>query len=200
VFFGPDTYRFCNLLSRSVPRCFRLVDLGCGAGAGGLSVASSAERVVLSDVSPKALRFAAVNAVLAGVEVELAESDGLASVGDPIDVIVCNPPYLRDAGGRVYRDGGGDYGEGLGLRFLRESLERLTAGGTLVLYTGAPIVEGRDVFWQAARALCERPGLRVTYEELDPDVFGEELASPPYQDVDRIAAVGLIVQVLRDDP
>jgi hypothetical protein len=31
------------------------------------------------------------------------------------------------------------------------------------------------------------------YEEIDPDVFGEELERPAYAHVDRIAAVGLTV-------
>lgn len=34
-----------------------------------------------------------------------------------------------------------------------------------------------------------RDVLGVDYEELDPDVFGEELAQPAYQDVERIAVV-----------
>ncbi|MNF15327.1 hypothetical protein D3C80_2178860 [compost metagenome] len=32
-----------------------------------------------------------------------------------------------------------------------------------------------------------------TYRELDPDVFGEELLTPGYQRVERIAVVALIV-------
>jgi hypothetical protein len=33
------------------------------------------------------------------------------------------------------------------------------------------------------------------YEELDPDVFGEELSMSGYADVDRIAVVGLHVRM-----
>jgi hypothetical protein len=35
----------------------------------------------------------------------------------------------------------------------------------------------------------------VTYEELDPDVFGEELEQAQYAQVERIAAVGLRVRL-----
>ena len=38
VFFGPDTYRFCTLLSQVIERSDLLLDLGCGAGVGGLSI------------------------------------------------------------------------------------------------------------------------------------------------------------------
>lgn len=38
VFFGPDTYRFCALLERWAPRARRVIDLGCGSGAGGLAL------------------------------------------------------------------------------------------------------------------------------------------------------------------
>jgi hypothetical protein len=31
--------------------------------------------------------------------------------------------------------------------------------------------------------------VRFSYEEIDPDVFGEELEHPPYDRVDRIAVV-----------
>lgn len=194
VFFGPDTYRFCAALSRSMDRRERIVDLGCGSGAGGLSVAGLAGRVVLSDISERALRFAAVNAALSGVEAELVHGDGLSAVMGPIDGVVCNPPYLRDRDSRIYRDGGGRFGEALALRWLEESSLRLRDGGVLVLYTGAPIVDGVDWFWRAALPICQSAGAEAHYEELDPDVFGEELADPVYRGVERIAAVALVAR------
>jgi hypothetical protein len=157
-------------------------------------VARLAEHVVLSDISLLALRFSAVNAALAGVDVELVRSDGLAAVGGPVDAIVCNPPYLRDRSARIYRDGGGDFGEGLAVRWLGQALERLARGGVLIFYTGAPIVGGQDWFWRAARPLCGAAGADTHYEELDPDVFGEELADPIDRGVERIAAVGLLAR------
>jgi release factor glutamine methyltransferase len=36
VFFGPDTYRFCRLLSAWAPSVSSAMDIGCGSGAGGL--------------------------------------------------------------------------------------------------------------------------------------------------------------------
>jgi hypothetical protein len=34
----------------------------------------------------------------------------------------------------------------------------------------------------------------MTYEELDPDVFGGMLRRPAYDDVERIAAVGAVIR------
>ncbi len=193
VFFGPDTYRFCAFLARTAPRAERVVDIGCGSGAGGIVAAraSGARELVLGDVNPRALRFAAVSAQLAQRPVLLAESDVLAGVAGAFDLIVANPPYMRDPTQRVYRDGGGAHGEALSVRIVREALQRLTQGGTLLLYTGAAVVEGEDVFLRALRPLLE--GWSFSYEELDADVFGDELERPGYEHVDRIAAIGLAV-------
>jgi methylase of polypeptide subunit release factors len=123
-------------------------------------------------------------------------SDGLAAIDCDPDLIVVNPPYMADAAGRAYRDGGGEDGAGLSLRFLEESVERLVPGGTLVLYTGSAIVDGEDRFHgQALRLLRKRcPNWKVEYAEIDPDVFGEELSAEQYSHVDRIAAVGLVAR------
>ena len=196
VFFGPDTYRFCHFVDRQLaraPRVGRLCDVGCGSGAAGLVMSRHAERVVLADISARALALARVNAALARVEAEVVSSDVLAGVDGALDVVLANPPYMLDDAGRIYRDGGGAYGEGLAVRIVRQALARLSPGGTLLLYTGAAIVGGEDTFLRAVRPLL---GDRAHhYEELDPDVFGEELERPAYAEVERIAAVGLTVSV-----
>lgn len=199
VFFGPDTYRFCRFVAANVPRgARRIVDIGCGSGAGGIVASDHVDRVVLADVNNRALLFAAVNARFGGLEsrVELAESDVLQGVEGPFDVAIANPPYLVDPAKRTYRDGGGRFGERLAVRMATEALERLDAGGRLVLYTGATIVGGVDTFLEAVRPVCEAKGAAWRYEELDPDVFGEELEdNDNYAVAERIAAVGLVVNV-----
>ncbi|MDQ3366824.1 MAG: class I SAM-dependent methyltransferase [Myxococcota bacterium] len=191
VFFGPDTYRFCAALARTVARAGRLVDVCCGSGVGGLSLADRVDRIVLADINPAALALARVNAHLAGVadRVEVVGGDLFAEVSGPVDLVIGNPPYLLDAGHRVYRDGGGELGIALGVRIVREGLARLTPGGRLLLYTGAPIVDGEDRVRAAIAPLLAAGAARWSYEELDPDVFGEELETPAYAAVDRIAAV-----------
>lgn len=194
VFFGPDTYRFCDLLlGERRGRTFRRgVDVGCGSGAGGLMLARHGGEMILADVNASALRFASVNAELAGLRATLQLSDVLRGVQGELDLVVANPPYMVDPSARAYRDGGGAYGEALAARIVREALERLEPGGQLILYTGAAIVDGRDTFFAAVREHCERHHWR--YRELDPDVFGEEIESnDAYAMVERIAAVALVV-------
>jgi methylase of polypeptide subunit release factors len=217
VFFGPDTYRFVRFLAGVLAmrppqrgaNC--LVDIGCGSGVGGISAARCLpvppRRLLLADISAKALSFARVNAAINGVAAETAESDVLSGVGEeiaPADIVVANPPYLVDPAGRLYRDGGGALGFDLSLRVLRETLERLKApGGLLILYTGVAILAGggEDPFRAAAeRLLRERGGggsVRWSYSEIDPDVFGEELENPAYAETERIAAVGLVVESIK---
>ena len=196
VFFGPDTYRFCSAVQRAGIDARAVVDVGCGTGAGGIVCTAPLRRVVLADVSERALEFAAINAALAGIEeIELVQSDVLASVEGPFDLVIANPPYLRDPLGRTYRDGGGNYGEGIATRIAIEALDRLESGGTLLLYTGSAIVDGHDTFLESVSPVLATRAMHVRYEELDPDVFGEELASGAYERAERIAAVFLTVKV-----
>jgi methylase of polypeptide subunit release factors len=201
VFFGPDTYRYARLIERAAREepAGTVVDVGCGAGPGGIVAlrCGLASRAVLVDVNDSALRLARVNAALAKLEASVAvtKSDVLAAVEEPIDIVISNPPYLKDPGARTYRDGGGAFGEALAVRIVREALARVRSGGRIVVYTGVAIVEGEDVFLREIEPLCREAGARWAYEEIDPDVFGEELATSAYAMADRIAAVGLHVEV-----
>jgi methylase of polypeptide subunit release factors len=197
VFFGPDTYRFVRSALAAIPRRIypRAVDLGCGSGAGGLSVAAEREigALWLSDINPSALTLAGINAACAGQSPRLVESDLFGAMDGVFDLILANPPYMADPARRTYRDGGGSLGMALSLRILREGLSRLAPKGTLFIYTGAPIVRGIDRFREAAEKLVPPGRFNVDYSEIDPDVFGEELDKPAYRDVERIAAVALTI-------
>jgi methylase of polypeptide subunit release factors len=201
VFFGPDTYRFARaiqagLKQRATP-LRDAIDIGCGAGPGAILVAKHAPsaRVLMTDINEFALRLARVNAALAGTTSALPRrSDILSDVDATFDLIVSNPPYLNDALGRAYRHGGGDFGADLSLRILDAALPRLAPAGMFILYTGSAIVDGRDLFRDAALPRLAAADLAWTYEEVDPDVFGEELETEAYRAADRIAAVVLNVR------
>ena len=74
-----------------------LLDLCCGSGCVGLSLASLAPhaRVTLADISPQALEVAHANQKALGVKAELKQGDLFAGLGkERFDVIAANPPYI----------------------------------------------------------------------------------------------------------
>ena len=200
VFFGPDTYRFVRfvrsaLVEMPIRTGITLIDVGTGSGAGGLCAARGldAATIRLADVNPRALEVSAVNAAINDLEsAEIVFSDVLSGIEGKPDLIIANPPYLLDEERRVYRHGGGDLGTLLAQRIASEGLARLTPGGRLVLYTGTPIVGGIDALFDLIEPLLKLHCSQFVYEEIDPDVFGEELEKKAYASVDRIAAVGLV--------
>jgi methylase of polypeptide subunit release factors len=200
VFFGPDTYRFARLLRSSLAemsssRPLRIIDVCSGSGAGGIYAArllGSPRELVLSDINHTALAFSAVNAALNDLpDIQTSFSDVLDGIEGEADLIIANPPYLVDEQQRLYRHGGGELGIELAVRIVRQSLPRLRPGGRLVLYAGTPVIGGVDPLFESLSPVVQLPGLRFVYEEIDPDVFGEELEGQAYARADRIAAVGL---------
>lgn len=196
VFFGPDTYRFANAIdqffaSRTVP-VRRAIDIGCGAGPGAVLVARHCPdaEVWATDINPAALKLAAVNAALANASnVRPCVSNLLNDVQGSFDLVISNPPYLVDPAERAYRHGGGSLGAGLSLDIVRAALARLAAGGSLLLYTGAAMLDGADPLRESLYEILRDEPIRWTYREMDPDIFGEELACEAYAQADRIAAV-----------
>lgn len=206
VFFGPDTYRFVRALRQAlqdftVDGPCTVIDIGSGTGAGGLCVADLLAKeaqidIILADINTKALRYSRVNAALNGVaSVRTALSDVFSRINEGGNLIISNPPYLVDQHARAYRHGGGALGIDLALRIAEEGIERLYPGGRLFIYTGTPVISGIDQFLASVRPRLEARRLRYGYEEIDPDVFGEELDSEAYACVDRIAAVALTVDI-----
>src|SRR5215216_200481 len=98
VFFGLDTYSLVRSLSQSLASfaahapC-RIVDVGCGSGAGGLCaavlLATHLPEIVLTDINARALRFARINAALNGLApVETVHSDLFANVAGTANLII----------------------------------------------------------------------------------------------------------------
>ena len=100
------------------PAACRVLDIGCGAGPGGIVAALASKAVqpelLLADISSRALDFARANAELAGLpDTRFQQADLFAAIEGRFSLIVANPPYLLDAGERLYRHGGGVLGSGL---------------------------------------------------------------------------------------
>jgi methylase of polypeptide subunit release factors len=197
VFFGPDSYRFAAFLHAELPRfgaAEHLIDVGAGAGVGALAALRSIPIacLTLTDINPAALALARANLTHAGRTegVNFLLTDALKDASAAPDVIVANPPYIIDDAHRTYRDGGGMHGAEISLAWAKAAAAKLSQGGALLLYTGSAIVNGEDRFKAALHeALSD---FDITYRELDPDVFGEELERDAYADVDRIAVIGAV--------
>ncbi|HEX8655214.1 MAG TPA: methyltransferase [Allosphingosinicella sp.] len=198
VFLGPDTMRFATFLRAELVGSGpvrRLVDIGAGAGVGGI-VASArlpGAAIELVDLNEKALGFARVNAAHAGVAAATYVSDGVEAVDAGFDLAIANPPFIIDEDGPAYRAGGGGRGAGLSLDWALGAAEKLAPGGRMLLYTGSAIVGGRDALRAALEDGLPPLGCTLSYREIDPDIFGEELAKPAYREVERIAAVGAVI-------
>jgi len=203
VFFGPDTYRFAHAVRALADRepgfaPVTCVDIGTGTGAGGLYSATlfpTLEQVALLDINRRALDFAAANSALNQIpHAQPRQSDILAAWEAPADLIISNPPYLMDRSARAYRHGGGEWGASLSVRILEQALGRLAPGGHMLLYTGSAVVDGQDKFLEVATPVLHQRTIQYRYDEIDPDVFGEELEKSPYDQVDRIATIVLHVR------
>lgn len=199
VFLGPDSYRFARLIAHAASGrpIASIAEIGCGAGVGGLVAARlhPGARLELGDINGAALALAAVNAAYNGVAVRTFVSDGMAALSGPYDLIVANPPYVAGVSGRAYKDGGDMHGARLALDWTGQALDRLAPGGRLVLYTGSAILDGGiDALRAALEGLVAGAPYRLTYEELDPDIFSGELRREAYADVERIAAVGAVIE------
>jgi methylase of polypeptide subunit release factors len=198
VFFGPDTYRYAALLGAELPALGpvrRLVDVGAGGGAGGIVAARllPGARITLADLNPAALRLAAANAAHAGVEVERTLGAGLEPVTGAIDCVIANPPFMMDEEGRAYRSGGGLGGAALSLDWTLAAAARLEPGGHMILYTGVAMAGDDDPLREALAKALPPLGCTLSYRELDPDIFGEELDRAPYREIERIAAVAAVI-------
>lgn len=198
VFFGPDSYRFVDLVRAELGErggARSLADIGGGSGVGAIMAAElvPGARLTLTDVNPAALRIAGVNARHAGLDIAALEGEGVDPVSGDVDLIIANPPFIMDPKARTYRDGGDMHGARLSLDWTLAGAVRLAPGGRMILYTGVAIVDGRDPLRKQLEARLQTLGCSLRYRELDPDIFGEELAGAAYADVERIAAVGAVI-------
>jgi methylase of polypeptide subunit release factors len=203
VFFGPDSYRFAAFLRTELPQFAapqHLVDIGAGSGIGGIvanRIFSQRQfkpgaTVWMVDTNERALELAMANAASAPVcgGVLFVHGSGLAPVPETPDIVIANPPYIADAAHRAYRDGGGMHGAETSLCWAKEAAARLERGGAFLLYTGSAVIDGEHVIKAPLRDALAN--FDISYREIDPDVFGEELEREDYADVERIAVVGVV--------
>lgn len=205
VFFGPDTYRFAYhlkqyLTSRSDP-LKRAVELCCGTSAAAVSIAKNFpdyDELIVADLNPKALLYSQMNIDFAGLKkIHPVQSDLFANLQGQFDLIFANPPYLIDPHQRQYRHGGDELdGNALSFRIIKEGIQHLNPQGCIFLYTGVTVTQDGNRFLAHLENLMKQyKNISWSYEEIDPDIFGEELEQPAYQHVDRIALALVKIEV-----
>ncbi|HVC86655.1 MAG TPA: methyltransferase [Gaiellaceae bacterium] len=86
----------------------RVLDVGTGSGVEALLAARHATTVVATDINPRALEFASLNARLNGLSLDIREGSLFDPVvGETFDLIVANPPFVVSPDTDfVFRDSG----------------------------------------------------------------------------------------------
>ncbi len=76
----------------------KILDLGCGSGALGISLAYQLKnnyQLTLADISPKALTIARQNAQKYQITADLIKTDLLTKINNHYDIILANLPYVN---------------------------------------------------------------------------------------------------------
>jgi SAM-dependent methyltransferase len=99
VYIGVDSYLLIYYLEESrMKKASKILDLCCGTGIIGEYCAIFSDRVVSTDIAPKALYLAEVNRILNGNEkkITIVKEDLNTTVnnGNKYDILLCNPPYV----------------------------------------------------------------------------------------------------------
>ncbi|HLS62593.1 MAG TPA: methyltransferase [Ruania sp.] len=154
----------------------RALDLGTGSGVQALALAGRCAAVTGTDISTRALTYAALNADLNGLDLDLRKGSMLDPVaGETFDLIVSNPPFVitpRAEGALpayTYRDAGGT-GDAMAEALVTGLGAHLAPGGVAQLLLNWEIHEATDPLARV-RDWCTRSGL-------DAWVVGREIADP----------------------
>jgi methylase of polypeptide subunit release factors len=148
------------------------LDLGTGCGVQALQLSTHARSVTATDLSDRALRFAATTAALNGMEWELLAGDLVAPVaGRRFDLVVSNPPFVVGPGSTryTYRDSG-RAGDAVCAELAAAAPDLLTEGGTCQFLANWLHVSGED--WH------ERVASWVAGTGCDAWIIQRELSDP----------------------
>ncbi|MBI4140170.1 class I SAM-dependent methyltransferase [Candidatus Woesearchaeota archaeon] len=131
----------------------KILDLGCGYGAVGVSIAKTAKmEVTMSDVNGRALAMARINSRKNHVNTKIEKSDGFSRIKEKFDAILLNPPHSA--------------GRETCTKLITESKEHLNEKGTLSVVAyhnkGGKYYELllKRIFLHV-ETLCKKGGIRV---------------------------------------
>ena len=163
----------------------RALDLGTGCGVQFLHLTGHARSITATDISERALAYAAFNAALAGADIDIVRGDLLEPVaGQQFSLVVSNPPFVitpRDADlpHYEYRDGGRS-GDAIVRSLVRQVGSVLEPGGVAQFLGNWEVPRGRtwrDVWadWldEQAREGVALDAWVVQRESQDPAEYAE---------------------------
>ncbi|TFG73871.1 MAG: peptide chain release factor N(5)-glutamine methyltransferase [Flavobacteriales bacterium] len=160
---------------------FKILDIGTGTGCVAIALARNlpSAKVLAMDISDRALVIAGRNAFNNGVKIEFLQADILKTPqwAHNFDVIVSNPPYVRESEKRDIKSNVKDYEPGLALfvsdedplvfyrAIINFSKHHLHQGGYLYL-------EINEYLAEETKALLDERNF--TDIELRKDIFGKD--------------------------
>lgn len=177
----------------------RALDLGCGAGVVALALARHAGSVVATDINPRALVLARVNAALNGIaNIDFRTGDLYEPVrGERFDRIACQPPFFPAPPGFVVNtySHGGHRGDEIPLRVLAGARDHLAPGGRCVSVAEWP-VGGDEPLAERLRGVVSGEANLLVIEAEGPDIdafcIGDTAFSHP--DFGRAYAEAVVAQ------
>ncbi len=115
-------------------RVHSALDLGTGCGVQALHLSRHVDRIVATDLNPRALQLAQLTLALSGVTAELRQGSLYVPVAaESYDLITTNPPFVMSPTTHerlVYREGSYE-ADGLMRAVVTDGVRHLTPGGTL---------------------------------------------------------------------
>ena len=172
---GPASRTLAGLTPRHRVGC--ALDIGSGSGVQALRLASHADDVVATDLSPRAVAATAVSAALAGdLPIETRDGAGLEPVsGETFDLIVSNPPFVVSPSGELTFRDGGQRGDETSRSLVRALPDHLVDGGIAIVLVNWIVRDGDSKTAAAERWLDELPvsALVLHHDTVDPVTYAE---------------------------